>query len=108
MRSAGMRWTIPTGAARWCCRSVAPPEATGVSGLGEKKLATYGEGVLEVLAGLGDTAPAAAPEPQPRASEGWSSRWQIFVARTERRWSQRRARSPQVVQHCGNTIARPP
>ena len=38
-------------------------ELGGVSGLGEKKLATYGEGVLEVLAGLGDTAPpAAAPE----------------------------------------------
>ncbi|MER7941584.1 DNA helicase RecQ [Streptomyces sp. NPDC094458] len=43
-------------------------ELGGVSGLGEKKLATYGEGVLEVLAGLGGTAPAAAPEPQPRAS----------------------------------------
>ncbi|MFG2921651.1 DNA helicase RecQ [Streptomyces sp. NPDC048305] len=28
-------------------------ELGGVSGLGEKKLATYGEGVLEVLAGLG-------------------------------------------------------
>ncbi|AGJ56637.1 DNA helicase RecQ [[Kitasatospora] papulosa] len=38
-------------------------ELGGVSGLGEKKLATYGEGVLEVLAGLRDTAPpAAAPE----------------------------------------------
>ncbi|WP_326699237.1 DNA helicase RecQ [Streptomyces sp. NBC_01754] len=35
-------------------------ELGGVSGLGEKKLATYGEGVLEVLAGL-DTP--AAPEP---------------------------------------------
>ncbi|WP_327176255.1 DNA helicase RecQ [Streptomyces sp. NBC_01335] len=42
-------------------------ELGGVSGLGEKKLATYGEGVLEVLAGLGASAaestdaPAAAP-----------------------------------------------
>ncbi|MET9807668.1 DNA helicase RecQ [Streptomyces halstedii] len=39
-------------------------ELGGVSGLGEKKLATYGEGVLEVLAGLGD-APAPAPAPVP-------------------------------------------
>lgn len=34
-------------------------ELGGISGLGEKKLATYGEGVLEVLAGL----PAADAEP---------------------------------------------
>ncbi|MGC9379525.1 DNA helicase RecQ [Streptomyces sp. MH13] len=33
----------------------------GISGVGEKKLATYGEGVLEVLAGL--EGPAAAPAP---------------------------------------------
>ncbi|MER7310556.1 MULTISPECIES: DNA helicase RecQ [Streptomyces] len=39
-------------------------ELGGVSGLGEKKLATYGEGVLEVLAGL-DDAPAPAPAPVP-------------------------------------------
>ncbi|MEU9092572.1 DNA helicase RecQ [Streptomyces sp. NPDC087901] len=38
-------------------------ELGGISGLGEKKLATYGEGVLEVLASLGE-APAA-PEPAP-------------------------------------------
>ena len=37
-------------------------ELGGVSGLGEKKLATYGEGVLEVLAGLPDEAEPAAPE----------------------------------------------
>ncbi|MFG2215458.1 DNA helicase RecQ [Streptomyces sp. NPDC048685] len=43
----------------------------GISGLGEKKLVTYGEGVLEVLAAFGDTpaAPktpeAAAPAPAP-------------------------------------------
>ncbi|MFD5069391.1 DNA helicase RecQ [Streptomyces sp. NPDC058369] len=39
-------------------------ELGGISGLGEKKLATYGEGVLEVLAGLDpDEAPAAAEAP---------------------------------------------
>lgn len=32
-------------------------ELGGISGLGEKKLATYGEGVLEVLAGLGRRPP---------------------------------------------------
>ncbi|MFD0625643.1 DNA helicase RecQ [Streptomyces sanglieri] len=38
----------------------------GISGLGEKKLTTYGEGVLEVLATLGETGPAKAPaEPAP-------------------------------------------
>nr|WP_107422340.1 DNA helicase RecQ [Streptomyces sp. CB01249] len=36
-------------------------ELGGISGLGEKKLATYGEGVLEVLAGLETAAPAEAP-----------------------------------------------
>ncbi|MGV9908776.1 DNA helicase RecQ [Streptomyces tendae] len=45
----------------------------GISGVGEKKLATYGEGVVEVLAGLEgpgsalapapDSAPASAPAP---------------------------------------------
>ncbi|MEV3997161.1 DNA helicase RecQ [Streptomyces halstedii] len=43
-------------------RPVSLAELGGVSGLGEKKLATYGEGVLEVLAGL-DDAPAPAPVP---------------------------------------------
>lgn len=33
----------------------------GISGLGEKKLATYGEGVLEVLATFGAATPAEAP-----------------------------------------------
>ncbi|OKJ78794.1 ATP-dependent DNA helicase RecQ [Streptomyces sp. CB02460] len=51
-------------------------ELGGISGLGEKKLATYGEGVLEVLAGLDTSeAPAtpatgetpAAPTPAPAA-----------------------------------------
>jgi ATP-dependent DNA helicase RecQ len=35
-----------------------------ISGVGEKKLATYGEGVIGVLAGLGE-APAVAPAPAP-------------------------------------------
>ncbi|MFD4857200.1 DNA helicase RecQ [Streptomyces atratus] len=35
----------------------------GISGLGEKKLATYGEGVLEVLASFGDVT--TGPEPGP-------------------------------------------
>ncbi|MFD6530405.1 DNA helicase RecQ [Streptomyces sp. NPDC060184] len=46
-------------------------ELGGVSGLGEKKLATYGEGVLEVLAGLGappaESADARATAPAARA-----------------------------------------
>ncbi|MGW7068581.1 DNA helicase RecQ [Streptomyces sp. NPDC054855] len=52
-------------------------ELGGISGLGEKKLATYGEGVLEVLAGLGGSAapaPAAAPVP-PQASEPPEEEW---------------------------------
>lgn len=46
-------------------------ELGGISGLGEKKLATYGEGVLEVLAGLSglpDEAEPAAPAEAPRPS----------------------------------------
>ncbi|MDK0521436.1 DNA helicase RecQ [Streptomyces sp. ML-6] len=37
----------------------------GISGLGEKKLATYGEGVLEVLATFGEAGTTAAPAPDP-------------------------------------------
>ncbi|MDV7216893.1 DNA helicase RecQ [Streptomyces prunicolor] len=37
-----------------------------ISGVGEKKLATYGEGVIGVLAGLGE-APVVAPAPAPAA-----------------------------------------
>ncbi|MFD9503155.1 DNA helicase RecQ [Streptomyces sp. NPDC060035] len=46
-------------------------ELGGISGLGEKKLATYGEGVLEVLAGLGEAEPVAADadHPAPAAPE---------------------------------------
>ncbi|MCX5397602.1 DNA helicase RecQ [Streptomyces sp. NBC_00102] len=40
-------------------------ELGGVSGLGEKKLATYGEGVLEVLAGLGAPADKVTATPAP-------------------------------------------
>jgi ATP-dependent DNA helicase RecQ len=56
--------------------SVWPTSVTqlgGVSGVGEKKLATYGEGVLEVLASLGDasgTAPATGPATAPAADAG--------------------------------------
>ncbi|MET8098209.1 DNA helicase RecQ [Streptomyces sp. NPDC005236] len=35
----------------------------GISGVGEKKLATYGEGVIGVLASLGGGTPAAQPAP---------------------------------------------
>lgn len=42
-------------------------ELGGISGLGEKKLATYGEGVLEVLASLEDAAPAPEAAPAPAA-----------------------------------------
>ncbi|WP_333749841.1 DNA helicase RecQ [Streptomyces sp. IBSBF 2394] len=46
----------------------------GISGVGEKKLATYGEGVVEVLAGLegpgSAPAPAPAPAPEPAPSDG--------------------------------------
>lgn len=45
-------------------------ELGGIGGLGEKKLATYGEGVLEVLAGLpGDAEPAAPTEATPAPTE---------------------------------------
>ncbi|MFI8206041.1 DNA helicase RecQ [Streptomyces sp. NPDC085937] len=41
-------------------------ELGGISGVGEKKRATYGEGVVAVLAGL--SAPAPAPTPAPDAT----------------------------------------
>ncbi|MEU5140151.1 DNA helicase RecQ [Streptomyces sp. NPDC021139] len=40
----------------------------GISGVGEKKLVTYGEGVIEVLAGL--EGPGTAPAPTPAPSDG--------------------------------------
>ncbi|TQJ75733.1 hypothetical protein FBY22_8785 [Streptomyces sp. SLBN-31] len=44
----------------------------GISGVGEKKLVTYGEGVLAVLASLGG-APGAAPaaDTGPSAEDDW-------------------------------------
>ncbi|MFJ7490868.1 DNA helicase RecQ [Streptomyces sp. NPDC097727] len=39
----------------------------GISGLGEKKLATYGEGVLEVLASFGESGTGAAEPPETAA-----------------------------------------
>ncbi|WP_299535062.1 DNA helicase RecQ [uncultured Streptomyces sp.] len=39
-------------------------ELGGISGLGEKKLVTYGEGVLEVLAEFGPAPEGSAPAPQ--------------------------------------------
>ncbi|MGY3682112.1 ATP-dependent DNA helicase RecQ [Streptomyces sp. TE33382] len=56
-------------------------ELGGISGLGEKKLATYGEGVLAVLAELGPApaepepaSPAPAPAPAPARTRGRGSR----------------------------------
>lgn len=40
-----------------------------ISGVGEKKLATYGEGVIGVLAGLGEAPSAGAEEPAAVARE---------------------------------------
>ncbi|MDN0193632.1 DNA helicase RecQ [Streptomyces sp. S.PNR 29] len=42
----------------------------GVGGVGEKKLATYGEGVLAVLASLGGTSGTSAPAPAHHAEPG--------------------------------------
>lgn len=46
----------------------------GISGVGEKKLATYGEGVVAVLAGLGaapGSTPAGGGEPSAAADDDW-------------------------------------
>ncbi|MFC8085464.1 DNA helicase RecQ [Streptomyces sp. NPDC057340] len=45
----------------------------GISGVGEKKLATYGEGVIEVLAGLDGPGSAPAPAPAPSGGPGTGS-----------------------------------
>ncbi|MEU4920910.1 DNA helicase RecQ [Streptomyces parvus] len=61
-------------------------ELGGISGLGEKKLATYGEGVLEVLA---QTSPGAAPEapaaaaPAPRTTAPAAAPRAAAPARTQ-------------------------
>ncbi|MFJ6648026.1 DNA helicase RecQ [Streptomyces sp. NPDC091290] len=44
-------------------------ELAGISGVGEKKRATYGEGVVEVLAGLAAPAPEAAAQPSSSAPD---------------------------------------
>ncbi|CAM5494019.1 MULTISPECIES: DNA helicase RecQ [Streptomyces] len=44
-------------------------ELAGISGVGEKKRATYGEGVVEVLAGLAAPAPEAAAQPTSSAPD---------------------------------------
>ncbi|MFK4100946.1 DNA helicase RecQ [Streptomyces sp. NPDC019531] len=54
------------------------PQLGSIGGIGEKKLATYGEGVIGVLAGLGDggaatTAPSRAGEADPGADH-WPER----------------------------------
>lgn len=46
-------------------------ELGGISGLGEKKLATYGEGVLKVLTELGPGAPAQPSQPADPPEEDW-------------------------------------
>ncbi|MFD5201244.1 DNA helicase RecQ [Streptomyces sp. NPDC058375] len=61
-------------------------ELGGVSGLGEKKLATYGEGVLEVLA---QTSPGASAEPPAPAAP----------ARAPRTTAPARAEAPAAPQH---------
>ncbi|CAM5649091.1 DNA helicase OS=Streptomyces tendae OX=1932 GN=recQ PE=3 SV=1 [Streptomyces tendae] len=47
--------------------------SAGISGVGEKKLATYGEGVIAVLAGLEGPAAAQAPSSAPSAGPGTGS-----------------------------------
>ncbi|MGD1223361.1 DNA helicase RecQ [Streptomyces krungchingensis] len=52
----------------------------GIGGVGEKKLATYGEGVLEVLASLGGApaatpAPSTGPAPAPAADQAPDPDW---------------------------------
>ncbi|WP_432188880.1 DNA helicase RecQ [Streptomyces sp. Tue6028] len=52
----------------------------GIGGVGEKKLATYGEGVLEVLASLGGApaatpAPSTGPAPVPAADQAPDPDW---------------------------------
>ncbi|WP_443034213.1 DNA helicase RecQ [Streptomyces sp. BE147] len=75
-------------------RPGSPAELGGISGLGEKKLATYGEGVLAVLAELGPApaepepaspapaaVPAAAPAPAPAPTRAAASAARPAAAR---------------------------
>jgi ATP-dependent DNA helicase RecQ len=57
-------------------------ELGGISGVGEKKLATYGEGVLGVLASL-DGAPGRAPDSGPAPDEEPDSHWPEMDAEPE-------------------------
>ncbi|MFF4151521.1 DNA helicase RecQ [Streptomyces sp. NPDC001651] len=50
-------------------------ELAGISGVGEKKRATYGEGVVEVLAGLAAPAPEAAAQPTPSSAPDDPDDW---------------------------------
>ncbi|MGW3494215.1 DNA helicase RecQ [Streptomyces sp. NPDC001020] len=51
-------------------------ELGAISGVGEKKLATYGEGVLAVLASLdGDSSPEGAEDPERPEPEGEPEDW---------------------------------
>jgi ATP-dependent DNA helicase RecQ len=50
-------------------------ELGGVSGVGEKKLVTYGEGVIGVLASLEGAAPGAAPAPAVAGATGDDDHW---------------------------------
>ncbi|MFD5334554.1 DNA helicase RecQ [Streptomyces hawaiiensis] len=51
LREIAMAWPTSVG------------QLGGINGVGEKKLATYGEGVLEVLAALGEPVPAGGSAP---------------------------------------------
>jgi ATP-dependent DNA helicase RecQ len=71
------------------------PELGGISGIGEKKLATYGEGVVEVLAALerpagaagtpesGTPTPPPAPRPQRRSDGDPDLHWPEMDAEPE-------------------------
>ncbi|WP_328502005.1 DNA helicase RecQ [Streptomyces sp. NBC_00457] len=58
-------------------------ELGGVSGVGEKKLATYGEGVIGVLASLEGGAPGAAPAPAIAGATGDDDHWPEMDADAE-------------------------
>ncbi len=69
----------------------------GISGVGEKKLATYGEGVLAVLAAL--EGPGAAADPAPGGASAGSVSGRVRT--TGRTWSP----SPSRTTGCSGTAA---
>ncbi|MGW4230019.1 DNA helicase RecQ [Streptomyces sp. NPDC004980] len=73
-------------------------ELGGISGLGEKKLATYGEGVLEVLAGLGDAVPGTSDEDPAPAPQEPASRPAVVPPRQEAARTAEPARPVQPVR----------